>query len=177
MKYFTSPLVAIFTCLAIVLSGTEAKAQRRFVNESGKPLALMKLLDSKGIHFATLYMTGKEMVIDAFKNPVKGAGAYEAVSNNYYNIFFITFSIPGGEQMFGLHVRRVEWDDTGKTVSIDILDPYLECKEKIRIVSDIKQPKLHDGLLYLRLEGNPTTEFAFDIRFGKGQSVKSSKND
>ena len=63
-------------CLLILLGlllTSEALGQRRFVNESGRLFALTKLVDSKGVPFVRLYMSGHEMVVDAEGNPTKGA--------------------------------------------------------------------------------------------------------
>ncbi|MBM3860332.1 MAG: hypothetical protein FJ395_11860 [Verrucomicrobia bacterium] len=154
-----------------MLATDDALAQRKIVNDSGKPRAIQNLVDSSGQPFARLFMSGKEMVLDANGEPTSGAGYYEAAASNYYYLA-TTMTCTGG--FGGLHVGKVEWDDTGKTTSISGLEPLFEAEKSLKIVSDVKNPKLVDGILSLKFEGKGDVEYKFKIVFGKIISIEPS---
>ncbi|MGD0383460.1 MAG: hypothetical protein ABSA77_08070 [Thermoguttaceae bacterium] len=160
------PFIALLLAAIGMLGADEPSSQRRFVNNTGKPYPLVKLRDSKGVHISTLYMSGKEMVFDTKQEPIKGAGYYEAVKDNYH---YVPFSKGG---FGGLNVDRIEWDETGKTVAVVGLRPFFEARSNIKITSDVKKPKLKDGILYLKFEGQGDNEFKFKIVFGTGVSIE-----
>jgi hypothetical protein len=161
-------MVMIRTCLICIILLIAAPASfgdRKIVNNSGKPVAVRAIVDSKGTPFAELYMTGKEMIFDDYGEISLGAGYYLALENNYY---YIPFSKGG---FGGLHVDRIEWDDAGKTTSIKGLRPFFESAEEIKITSDVNNPKLADGVLFLKLDGHGDLEFKFSMAFGKGTNI------
>ena len=155
----------ICICVLLALSFSLAWAQRKFVNESGDPIEILTLRDSKGIPFAQLFMSGKEMIVDNTGTPVSGPGFYKALPNNYHYVPFMR----GG--FGGLHVDKIEWDDSGKTISIERLEPVFESEKNIKISSDVSKPKLIDGVLHLKLEGYGKTDFQFRFSYGKGVSI------
>jgi hypothetical protein len=136
-----------------------------FTNDSGKPVRILDLNDSQGKPFARLFMTGKKMSIDHYNYPESGAGYYEALEGHDYYIPFTS----GG--LGGLHVDRVEWDDTGKIMAVKGLRSFFDGAEQIKITSDVTHPKIKDGILYLRLAGRGNTEYQFKIVFGIGISI------
>ena len=143
-------------------------AHGEFTNDSGKPVRILDLNDSQGKPFAQLFMTGKKMSIDHYNYPESGAGYYEALEGHDYYIPFTS----GG--LGGLHVDKVEWDDKGNTIAIKGLRPFFDGAEQIKITSDVKHPKIKDGILYLRLAGKGNLEYQFKIIFGVGISITPS---
>jgi len=151
-----------------VMSPSLGSAHGEFNNDSGKPVKILDLNDSEGKPFARLFMTGKKMSIDHYNYPESGAGYYEALEGHEYYIPFTS----GG--LGALHVDRVEWDETGKTVALKGLRPFFDGAEQIRITSDVMQPKIKDGILYLRLAGKGNKEYQFKIVYGIGTSITPS---
>jgi len=139
-----------------------------FNNDTGKPVRILDLNDSDGKPFARLFMAGKKMSIDHYNYPESGAGYYEALDGHDYYIPFTS----GG--LGGLHVDRVEWDDTGKTIAIKGLRPFFDGGEQIKITSDLAKPQIKDGVLYLKLDGKGDKEYQFKIVFGIGISITPS---
>ena len=76
-----------------------------------------------------------------------------------------------------MHVDRIEWDNEGKTITVKGLRPLFESSREIKISSEVKDPKLEDGILYLKLEGKGDTEFRFKIVFGNGVSIDPPLED
>jgi hypothetical protein len=140
-------------------------AHGEFTNDSGKPVRILDLNDSGGKPFATLFMTGKKMSIDHYNYPESGAGYYEALEGRDY---YIPFTRDG---LGGLHVKKVEWDDTGKAIVIEGLRPFFDGAEQIKITSDVAKPKIKDGTLLLKLDGKGDKEYQFKIVFGIGVSI------
>ncbi len=161
-------LVLLATVLTAVFLITPAMgfAHGELVNDSDKSIPVLSLMDSQGKPFAKLFMSGKEMTINHYNYPDAGAGYYEALEGNHC---YIPFTIGG---LGGLLVDRVEWDDKGRTISIKGLRPYFESGEKMRITSDVNNPKLRDGILYLKLAGKGNVEYQFRIMFGIGVYVE-----
>jgi hypothetical protein len=163
----TKLLVILLAILANFAITQQAFAQRKLANNSGKPFPIMSIRDSQGVVFAKLYISvGKEMTLGFTGDPIAGAGFYEAVTNNYY---YVPFEKGG---FGGLHVDKIEWDDQGKLISIKNLRPFFEGSKQIAITSDVKEPKIKDGILYLKLDGKGDTEFKFNTLFGKGVSIE-----
>jgi hypothetical protein len=160
-------LLAVFTVLAC-FDLQSVFAHREITNQSGKPVRVMDLNDAQGKPFARLFMTGEKMSIDHYQYPESGAGYYEALEGETYLIPFTT----GG--LGGLHVDRIEWDDTGKTVAVKGLRPYFDGAQKIDIVSDTEKPRIENGVLYLRLKQKETKEYRFTILYGMGVSIEPS---
>ena len=167
-------LMILITAFAMLVA-SDALAQRKIVNESGKPRPIQTIVDSSGQPFARLFMSGKMIILDSDGYPASGAGYYEAVPSNY---FYLATAMTCTGGFGGLHVAKVEWNDTGKTTAITGLGPFFEtAKEisttgKIAITSDVKNPKLVDGTLFLKLEGKGDVEYKFKIVFGKIVSIK-----
>jgi hypothetical protein len=139
-----------------------------FTNDSGKPVRILDLNDSEGKPFARLFMTGKKMTIDHYNYPESGAGYYEALEGHD---FYIPFTSGG---LGGLHVDKVEWDKDGKIIGVQGLRPVFEGAEQIKITSDVANPKIKDGVLFLKLDGKGDREFQFKIVFGIGVSITPS---
>lgn len=158
-------IIISMLCLVMPRPGS---AHGEFTNDSGKPVRILDLNDANGKPFARLFMTGKKMTINHYNYPESGAGYYEALKGHDYLIPFTT----GG--LGGLHVDRVEWDDTGKTVAIKGLRPFFDAAEQLRIVSDVVRPKIQDGVVYLKLAGKGDKEYRFRILFGIGVSITPS---
>ncbi len=139
-----------------------------FENDGDKPVKILDLNDSKGKPFARLFMTGKKMTIDHYNYPESGAGYYEALDDQHYYIPFTT----GG--LGGLHVDRVEWDDSGRLIGIKGLRPFFDGAGQIKITSDVTNPKIEDGILFLFLDGKGKKAYRFKIMFGLGVSIEPS---
>lgn len=139
-----------------------------FENDTGKPVRILDLNDSEGKPFARLFLTGKKMTIDHYDYPASGAGYYEALEGHDYYIPFTS----GG--LGGLHVERVEWDDSGKTIAVKGLRPFFDGGEQVKITSDVTNPKIQDGILYLKLDDKSGKEYQFKIVFGIGVSITPS---
>jgi hypothetical protein len=105
------------------------------------------------------------MSVNHYNYPESGAGYYEALEGHDYYIPFTN----GG--LGGLLVDRVAWDDTGKTIAVKGLRPFFDGAEKIKITSDVSNPRIENGALYLKLEGKGEQVFQFKILFGIGVSI------
>jgi hypothetical protein len=144
-----------------------AHAQRTIKNETGHDRAIMGINDTSGVVNSELYIKkDATMTVDASKDPIKGAGFYQAKKGNYYFVHGFPAEFLGG-----LHVEKIEWDDDGKTVAITGLDPVLDALPQMKIVSDVVNPKIKGGIHYLKLEDKGDTEYQLKILFGKVVSV------
>jgi hypothetical protein len=143
-------------------------AHREITNKSGKPVRVMDLNNAEGKPFATLFMTGEAMSIDHYQYPESGAGYYKAVEGHTYYVPFTQ----GG--LGGLHVDKIAWDEKGKTIAIEGLQPYFDGAEKFPIISDVSRPRIKDGVLYLKLKNKKEKEHQFIIRYGIGISIEPS---
>lgn len=171
-----SRIAFVVVLLILFISISTVEGQQRFIHKSGGQFAILRICDSSGVTFATLFMMGEEMEIDSNGYVIKGAGKYLAEKGNYFPLFFTTSAIPGGDEVVCLHVKAIEWDEKGNTTSIDIADPVLESqKTKISITSDLSKPILKNGVLYLELNDIKEELFGFQISFGKGLSVVAAE--
>jgi len=167
MSKVTRPTIAgILFLVCLLATPCLSFAHGEITNSSGKPLKVLDLNDTQGKPFARLFMSGERMTIDHYNYPESGAGYYEALEGNYYYIPFTK----GG--LGGLHVDKVEWDENGKTIAIKGLRPFFDGAEQIKITSDVTDPKIEDGIVYLRLKGKADTEFKFKVIYGVGISIE-----
>jgi hypothetical protein len=133
-------------------------------NGSTSPMMIAQVTDYSGGVTGGLYaMPGETMVLQNGK-PASGAGYYEGAAGGWHFVLF------AGDYC-GLHVDKVQWDKSGKTVAIEGLRPFVDAEKQIKITSDVKKPKLVDGILYLKLEGRGDVEYGFKIVYGQGISV------
>ncbi|MBW2107220.1 MAG: hypothetical protein JRI36_00940 [Deltaproteobacteria bacterium] len=163
-------IAAVLSVLGLVGANT-GHAHGQFTNTTGRPLRILDLNDIHGKPFARLVMTGEKMTINHYNYPESGAGYYEALPGHDYFIPFTSSGVLGG-----LHVDKVAWDDAGKTIAIEGLRPFFDGAEKIRITSDVRAPKIQDGILYLKLAGHGNQEYGFKIVFGLGVSITPPLN-
>jgi len=166
MKRWSIGLTAV--ALLFMAGPNAGLAHREITNKSGKPVRVMELNNEEGKPFARLFMTGKNMSIDHYKFPESGAGYYEALEGHFYYIAFTE----GG--LGGLHVDKIVWDDTGKTIAIKGLRPFFDGADRIQIISDATNPRIEDGILTLQLKHKGGKEYKFNIRFGIGVSIEPS---
>jgi hypothetical protein len=162
------PIFRMMLMAVCVLVSSVCYGHGEFNNDTGKPVRILDLNDSEGKPFARLFMTGKKMTIDHYNYPESGAGYYEALEGHDYYIPFVS----GG--LGGLRVDRVEWDDAGKVIGIKGLRPFFDGAELMKIMSDVTNPKIEDGILYLKLDREADKEHQFKIVFGIGISIVPS---
>ena len=133
-------------------------------NEGPDDVCISNIMDVKGHYFAALFvLPGQTMTLKGGK-VIKGGGYYKALPGEHYYI-------PFGPPFCGLNVDRIQWNDTGKTVSIEGLQAFVDAENKIQILSDVKNPNLVDGILHLKLEGRSNIDYMFKIVFGQGISI------
>src|SRR3972149_8323797 len=113
----TSILITIFTGSFLMIAGNNLFAQKKIINESGKPFAISSIVDTKGVPFAALFMSGKEMILNSAVNIISGAGYYEALEGNYFTVWTSINPICTGGAG-GLQVDKIEWDENGKCTNI-----------------------------------------------------------
>lgn len=133
---------------------------------------------SDGRLFASLYaLGGHTLVFKDNGDPLLfGAGYIQALpGQNWTASSDVSNGGPaGGGQFFegqicGLDMKRVEWDDKGRTTSISGLGPSLETsgkEKKIKITSDTAHPKIVDGNLYIKLDRRGDSEYWIKMLFG-----------
>lgn len=156
--------------LLLILFVSLSTAARKIVNHDNSPLAVVQLTNADGSYqTATIYITPKgEMLLGDSGWPIKGAGYLEAVPDRSLYIGFQW----GIGKFGGIRVKKIEWDNTGKLVSISGLGPTFEYEPDLKFTSDLSKPTIRDGVLYLRLEGKGNQEYAFKTLFGKGLVIE-----
>jgi len=182
-------------CLAALITSaasSSASAQRQsYKNEGAKPFCITSVgwqgFGNGQDWSGKLCINAREtMVIDPGPlpsltlGPVSGAGFYKADSGSYVLL----------DKKFGsdtpvefekkdcdcsLRADRVAWDHDGQLTEISGLHPtlYRDKDKNIAITSDLKNPKIATGNLYITLEGRGTAEYSVKILFGKITAIES----
>src|SRR4051812_42660008 len=164
-----SLLIAFVMTLFLVSRG-EAAA-RAIQNDSGKPVQVMVITGGAGQAVGGLYVLGGQTMVfdDAGQAPMHGAGYYEAANGeSYLCVSEAGFARARFEQQnCGVRVDRIEWNDDGTLKSIAGLRPGLELSEKtIAIPSDVSNPRVEMGNVYVKLAGYGDAEYFIKFRFG-----------
>jgi hypothetical protein len=158
-----------------------------FVNDSVKPSLVTKLTDSEKKHYADIFVMGRAKMAMSDKGwPMSGAGFIQTLNGRTYNVIFAKLDskekgTPKGRVVF-LWVKKIQWDDSGKTISVDGLLPQVgytdgqDISEMIKVTSDVTKPKIVDGVLYLKLAGKADREYGFDASYGRGKSISPDWN-
>lgn len=168
-----STLLALLSVVVLLLcSSAPVAAGQKIVNKDKTPSKVTVITNSKGEPRSALYMTGEEMVFGDDGWPNSGSGYIEALPGNTYYIPFQNLEEAGKPKFGGLRVQRIDWDASGRTVSIKGLQSEFEAEKNIKIVSDVNKPKMEDGVLYLRFQGAGDKEFKVTIKFGKGALIE-----
>jgi hypothetical protein len=186
----TTAALCLATLITTAASGTAAAQKRSYKNEGAKPFCITDVGWQGWGHgkdwSGKLCIMGKEtMVIDPGPlpsltlGPVSGAGFYKADPGSYVLInkqfgSLTPVEFEKKECDCSLRVERVAWDHDGGLTEIFGLHPtlYLDDNNKIAITSDLKNPKITNGKLYITLEGRGTTEYAVEILFGRIASIE-----
>lgn len=165
---------AIPVLTSILLLATSAFGETELVNKTGAPLVVMNVADMTGQQlFARVYMTGEKMRMSAAGDwPVSGAGYVEGVEGHRWYIPVHWKDSVGTAWRGGLYAKKVEWDDSGRTTSIDSLSSEFETAcGKFKIMSDVENLKIVDGVLHLRFDGPFADGHRFTMRFGQEGTV------
>lgn len=179
--------------LALVIT---APAQQRVPVRGDRPVALMSMTDDQGKECGTLYvLPGETIAFDGTQHPTAGAGYYEGnpdcdVPVGTYSEATAGFSavtFEGNQNSYlTLRVHKIEWDHNGNLRSIDGLRPSLELmtiegiepnqktSKQIGITSDVREPKIADGRLYITLQNRGSREYWVKTRFGHIVAVGTS---
>jgi hypothetical protein len=186
----TAVALCLATLITTAVSRTAAAQKRSYKNEGAKPFCITDVGWQGWGHgkdwSGKLCIMGKEtMVIDPGPlpsltlGPVSGAGFYKADPGSYVLInkqfgSFTPVEFEKKECDCSLRVEKVAWDHDGGLTEISGLHPtlYLDDDKKIAITSDLKNPKIANGMLHVTLEGRGTTEYAVEILFGRIASIE-----
>jgi hypothetical protein len=186
----TAAALCLAALIASAASGTAAAQRRAYKNEGAKPFCITDVGWQGWGHgkdwSGKLCIMGKEtMVIDPGPlpsltlGPVAGAGFYKADPGSYVLInkqfgSLTPVEFEKKECDCSLRVERVAWDHDGGLAEISGLHPtlYLDDDKNIAITSNLKNPKIANGKLYITLEGKGTAEYAVEILFGRIASIE-----
>jgi hypothetical protein len=180
MKKLIIQLALVITLVPIgtavgQLSGTMSGDFRNRVirNDGASPLPLINIY-SEGEHIARLYvLPGETMRFDKSAQPFFGAGYYEAEPNKYFFVQALgmdDWQLDQNLFLPSIRVDKIQWDREGQLTNLIGLRPFVyqakELGKNFAIISDVKNPKIANGNLYVKLEGRGETEYWLKIIFG-----------
>jgi hypothetical protein len=161
--------------LVVLATSSSAFGQRSLHNGSPKPACV-----------TSVYLAGKEVAhlcvpggatldVDAKGKPTGGAGYYEAQAGEYFPVQTDTdhFQALMFEKTIcntdTLRVDKIAWDENGKLTTIEGLRSTFctDGDQGLTIVSDVKNPKIVNGNLYIKLGDHGTTEYWVRLQFGR----------
>lgn len=102
------------------------------------------------------------------QTPIHGAGYCQAAPNDYCFVSSPLSIFWDGGMGGGVHVQRIEWDDSGKTTKITGIDPTFDGMNQWSITSE----KLVDGVLFVTFKEQGRKKYKFKIVFGKIVSIE-----
>jgi len=188
-------------CAGFLVLPEVSFAQTVIYNNSDKPLNIGDIGDEDNKPYAQLFaMPGAHMTTGYGGWPRSGAGFIQAVENR---IFYVSFDLQrppripkqvwgeADRKVAGIQVRKLEWDGSGKLVSVEGLASELDYitddrffgsgpsgrkasiknANHINITSDIAKPKIVAGVLYLKLAGKGDQEYKLETSFQSGKSI------
>jgi hypothetical protein len=158
--------------------------QRAVKNDGAKPFAVFDVVYKQGKTAAVLYlMPGETMTFDSSGVQNSGAGYYEAVRGDYFYLqnkrdqkspSGRPIMFEGHVTFCTIHVDRISWDHSGRLTAISgirpdgkLTGPAADAKAAdTEVTSDVKNPKIANGNLYITLAGHGATEYWLKVQFG-----------
>lgn len=150
----------------VVLWSTTGFAATVIENDTGAPLSIADVRNSKGEVVAEVWITGEKATVDGNFNVLEGPGYMEAAPGKYVHIVLVyerSKHIPDALNFIQVKIgaRRIAWDKTGMTTNVIGLKPYIESmfRKKYDITSPLKDPVVKNGAIHLTVEGGHELRF------------------